>query len=75
MTKMQENKEIIDELKSTFERLIDVNNKIISDLPIEHQQKVLPIQLDINEILQHVKNGDLNKIQEISKKYGCSNTK
>jgi hypothetical protein len=72
---MENINELANELKSSLDKLISMNNKFISQLPIEHREKILPIQMDVNSILEHVKNGENDKINEIAKKYGSSNNK
>lgn len=72
---MENTKQIVDELKASLDKLIGMNNEFLTNLPSEHRNKVLPIQIDINSILEHVKNGNFEKINEIAKKYGCSNNK
>lgn len=66
---MENTKELVDQIKKSLDQLLKHNDEILRNLPDEHKAKVLPIQLDIHEVMRAAKNGDMNKITEISKRY------
>lgn len=66
---MENAKELVEQVKNNLDQLLKKNDEILINLPDEHKAKVLPIQLDIQEVMRAAKNGDMNKITEISKRY------
>jgi len=71
---MTENiKEITENLESSFNKLLKMNAELLKSLNDEQLKQVLPIQNDINNILNAVKGGDILAINEIQKKYASSN--
>ena len=66
---MENTKELVKQVQKNLNKLLKQNDKILRNLPDEHKAKVLPIQLDIQNVIRAAKNGDMSKITEISKKY------
>ena len=62
-------KEITYNLENSFNKLLKINADLLKSLNDEQLKQVLPIQNDINNILNAVKNGDILAINEIQKKY------
>jgi N-acetylmuramic acid 6-phosphate (MurNAc-6-P) etherase len=65
--------EITENLESSFNKLLKMNAELLKSLNDEQLKQVLPIQNDINNILNAVKGGDILAINEIQKKYASSN--
>jgi len=66
---MTENiKEITETLEQQFNKLLKINSDLMKSLNQEQLKEVLPMQTDINNILNAVKNGDILAINEINKK-------
>ena len=61
--------ELANEIKKSFEKLIHLHDEMLAKLPEDERKKVEPIQADIHNTLKAVKDGNINKINEISKKY------
>ena len=66
---MENTKELVKQVQNNLNKLLKQNDEILRNLPDEHKAKVLPIQLDIQNVIRAAKNGDMNKITEISKRY------
>lgn len=66
---MENTKELVKQVQKNLNKLLKQNDEILRNLPDEHKAKVLPIQLDIQDVIRAAKNGDMNKITEISKRY------
>lgn len=66
---MENTKELVKQVQKNLDKLLKQNDEILRNLPDEHKAKVLPIQLDIQNVIRAAKNGDMNKITEISKRY------
>jgi molybdenum cofactor biosynthesis enzyme MoaA len=62
-------KEITYNLENSFNKLLKINADLLKSLNDEQLKQVLPMQNDINNILNAVKNGDILAINEIQKKY------
>jgi archaellum component FlaC len=75
MEHLNELNEISKDLKKSFEKLEQLQRSFLSDLPNEIRDKVQPIQKDIERSLKAFKRGDINKINEIYKRYANSDTK
>jgi hypothetical protein len=65
--------EINQTLEDSFNKLLKMNAELLKSLNEEQLKQVLPIQNDINNILNAVKKGDILAINEINKKYAGSN--
>lgn len=65
--------ELANNVKNSFETLLNLHDANIAKLPDEERKKIQPIQADIYNVLSAVKSGDINKINEISSKYANSN--
>jgi molybdenum cofactor biosynthesis enzyme MoaA len=71
---MTENiKEITETLEQQFNKLLKINSDLMKSLNQEQLKEVLPMQTDINNILNAVKNGDILAINEINKRYASTN--
>lgn len=65
--------EIKQTLEDSFNQLLKLNADLLKSLDSEQLKQVLPMQTDINNILNAVKGGDILAINEIQKKYASSN--
>lgn len=72
---MENTKELVDQIKKNMDQLLKANDQFLRDLPEDQRSKVLPIQLDIQNVIRAAKKGDINKINEISKRYADTNSK
>ena len=52
-----------------------LQRRFLADLPNDLQEKVQPIQKDIESTLKAMRKGDTNKINELTKRYANSDTK
>lgn len=65
--------EINKTLEDSFNQLLKLNADLLKSLDAEQLKQVLPMQTDINNILNAVKGGDILAINQIQKKYASSN--
>lgn len=70
---MEQVEKLTKELVKSFEKVMKLNAELLKSLNDEQRKEVLPMQNDINTILNAVKNGDILAINEIQKKYADSN--
>lgn len=75
MEHLEQFKEISNTLKQSFEKLEQLQRSFLGDLPNDLSEKVKPIQKDIEKSLKAFKRGDINKINEIYKRYADTNSK
>jgi len=61
--------ELTKQINDSMNKLMQINDQLINNLPVEQMQKLAPIQADIHQILRLAKKGDINKINEIKAKY------
>lgn len=64
--------EINKNLEDSFNQLLKLNADLLKSLDAEQLKQVLPMQTDINNILNAVKGGDILAINQIQKKYASS---
>lgn len=64
--------ETAEELKKNLDKLLTIQRQSINSLPKEEREKLQFVNNDINQIMKVAKEGDFNKLQEISKKYASS---
>jgi hypothetical protein len=69
---MEHAENIAKELGKSFKKVMKLNADLLNQLNDEQRKQVLPMQNDINTILNAVKNGDILAINEIQKKYANS---
>lgn len=74
------NKEILEELKvlssdmaGKMEKLISLNNKMLSNLDADKVPFAKDIVADINKVKEALKKGDSSALNELTKKYAGSN--
>ncbi len=74
------NKEILEELKvlssdmaSKMEKLISLNNKMLSNLDADKVPFAKEIVADINKVKEALKKGDSSALNELTRKYASSN--
>lgn len=65
--------ELANNVKDSMQKLLNLHDSAIAKMPDEERKKIEPIQADIYSVLRAVKDGDINKINEISSKYANSN--
>jgi hypothetical protein len=61
--------ELTKQINDSMNKLMQINDQLINNLPVEQMEKLAPIQADIHQILRLAKKGDINKINEIKAKY------
>lgn len=61
--------DIAKRLQKDVKKLKKIMDSSLANLPEEHQQKIVPIQADMNRILRSVKDGNVDAINEIRDKY------
>lgn len=61
--------ELTKQINDSMNKLMQINDQLINNLPVEQMEKLAPIQADIHQILRLAKKGDINKINEIKSKY------
>jgi len=64
--------ETAEELKKNLDKLLTIQRQSINSLPKEEREKLQFVNNDINQIMKAAKEGDFNKLQEISQKYASS---
>lgn len=69
----QQISEIAKQVKKNMDKLIRVTDDIMKSIPEEHRDKITPLQIDIHTALRAAKSGDLEKINELSRKYADTN--
>ena len=65
---------IAKQVKKNMDKLIRVTDDIMKQVPKEHQDKITPLQMDIHSALRAAKSGDMEKINELSRKYADTNS-
>lgn len=66
--------ELTKQINDSMSKLMQINDQLINNLPVEQMEKLAPIQADIHQILRLAKKGDINKINEIKAKYADPDT-
>jgi hypothetical protein len=66
--------ELTKQINDSMNKLMQINDQLINNLPVEQMEKLAPIQADIHQILRLAKKGDINKINEIKEKYADPNS-
>jgi hypothetical protein len=66
--------ELTKQINDSMNKLMQINDQLINNLPLEQMEKLAPIQADIHQILRLAKKGDINKINEIKEKYADPNS-
>ena len=61
--------ELTKQINDSMNKLMQINDQLINNLPVEQMEKLAPIQADIHQIFRLAKKGDINKINEIKAKY------
>jgi len=67
--------EITGRLNKDVNRLMKLQNEALSKLPPDQYKHVQEAHKDSNTILRSMRNGDLNTLQEMIKKYADTNNK
>jgi hypothetical protein len=70
---MENVKDLAKELGKSFDKVMKLNADLLKSLNEEQLKQVLPMQNDINSILNAVKKGDILAINEIQKRYADTN--
>lgn len=64
--------ETAEELKKNLDKLLKIQRQSINSLPEAERAQLQFVNSEINQIMKAAKEGDFNKLQEISKKYASS---
>jgi len=67
--------DLVNKLSVNLESLIDEQNNLINKMPVEMREKLATEQSEINSIMDHVKNGDVESLINLSKRYANTNSK
>jgi hypothetical protein len=70
---MENVKDLAKELSNSFDKVMKLNADLLKTLNEDQLKQVLPMQNDINSILNAVKKGDILAINEIQKRYADTN--
>ncbi len=70
---MENVKDLAKELSNSFDKVMKLNAELLKTLNEDQLKQVLPMQNDINSILNAVKKGDILAINEIQKRYADTN--
>ena len=70
---MENVKDLAKELGKSFDKVMKLNADLLKSLNEEQLKQVLPMQNDINSILNAVKKGNILAINEIQKRYADTN--
>jgi CRISPR/Cas system CMR-associated protein Cmr5 small subunit len=73
--KANETIDLVNRLSVNLESLIDEQNNLINKMPVEMREKLATEQSEINSIMNHVKNGDVESLINLSKRYANTNSK
>jgi len=66
---------LVNQLSVNLNSLIKDQNNLINKLPVEMREKLTTEQSEINSIIDHVKNGDVESLIKLSKRYANTNSK
>lgn len=66
---------LAENFKRDFDKLINFQNELLTQLPDSYAKQRADIQNDIEDVMGAVKNNDLSKLNELVKKYGNNNNK
>lgn len=72
---LNEANDLINNLSGSLERLNSLSKRIFNSLDGDLRQKTNFMSKDIEEIQNAVKNGDMDKLTEINKRYADTNSK
>ena len=67
--------ETAEALKKNLDKLLKIQHQTINSLPEAERVKLQFVNSEINQIMKAAKEGDFNKLQEISQKYASSTDK
>jgi hypothetical protein len=74
MMKKNETLKMIEGLTKNLEGLMEFQKKAIQQIPDEHINLKIKATNDIESLMESVKNGELEKIIEIQKRYASTNS-
>jgi len=63
------------ELQKAMEKVQQSLNDVFAKLPPEMSAQIPKVHLDVNQIIKAVKNEDMDKLTELTKKYANKNNK
>ena len=69
------NKKVIAEMRTQFDKLLEINSQMIASIPDDKMPNKSMIQLDLSKIKKLVAKGDLASLNKLSKKYAGHNNK
>jgi hypothetical protein len=75
MMKENETLKMIDGLTKNLEGLIEFQKQAINQIPNEHINLKIKATNDIESLMESVRNGEMEKIIEIQKRYASSDNK
>lgn len=72
---MQNNMNVVNDLKRNFDALMEINQRSIAEFPNEMLQNKAEIQKDLNKIKKLVQKNDINGLNKLAKKYANNDPK
>lgn len=66
---------LADNFKKDFDKLLNFQNQLVSQIPDQYAKERAEIQNDVESVIHAVKNNDLSKLNNLVKKYGNSNNR
>jgi len=74
MDNIKETLDIANQLTEQMQKLMNSYEVAVASLPLAERQQLQSVTDDINKTIKSVQAGDLNALQEISKKYAGTNS-
>lgn len=71
--KANETINLVNKLSVNLKSLIKDQNNLINEMPIDIREKLTTEQIELNKIMDHVKNGDVESLIKLQKRYANSN--
>lgn len=71
--KANETINLVNKLSVNLKSLIKDQNNLINEMPIDIREKLTMEQIELNKIMNHVKNGDVESLIKLQKRYANAN--
>lgn len=71
--KANETINLVNKLSVNLKSLIKDQNNLINEMPIDIREKLTMEQIELNKIMDHVKNGDVESLIKLQKRYANAN--
>jgi hypothetical protein len=70
-----DNLKLIEELRNNFDKLLEINEKILNSLPDDVKVESESVRKDISDVTKAVRAGDLSALNALKEKYANFNNK